>query len=99
MVDVPVPKFRKYWTPKLASLKSEWHATTHKYPEAASVVQQVYILLSDTENLARYTPAKVGESSEWTTVVNSAEKNRQNFCKALDGKSLLSALCGMYTVT
>jgi hypothetical protein len=58
MADIPVQKFRKYWTQKL---KSEWYATANKYPEAASVVQQVYRLLSDTEYLAGNTPAKVGE--------------------------------------
>jgi hypothetical protein len=41
----------------------------------------------------------MGESSEWTSVVNSAEWNRANFCKALDGKPLFSALCDVYTVT
>jgi hypothetical protein len=55
--DVPVAGFRKDWPQKLAS-----HATTNKYSEAASVVQRVYKVLSDTENLARCTPAKVGEA-------------------------------------
>jgi hypothetical protein len=63
MVDIPVLGFWKYWTQKLASLKSECHAIMNKYPEAASVVQQVCGVLSDIENFARCTPAKVGESS------------------------------------
>jgi hypothetical protein len=70
-----------------------------KYTEADSVVQQAYKVLSDIENLAGCTPAKVGESSEWTSTVNSAEQNRANFCIALDGKALLSALYNMYVVT
>jgi hypothetical protein len=41
----------------------------------------------------------VGESSEWSSIVNSAEENRADFCKGLDGKLLLSALYGMYTVS
>jgi hypothetical protein len=40
----------------------------------------------------------VGESPQWTTIVNSAE-NRAKFCEFLDGKPLFSALYGMYTVT
>jgi hypothetical protein len=40
----------------------------------------------------------VGESSEWTYIVNSVE-NRANVCKALDEKLLFSALYSMYTVT
>jgi hypothetical protein len=81
MADVLVPGFRKYRTQKLASLKSECHAIMKKYPEAISVVQQVYTVFSDNENLAGCTPAKVRESSEWTSTGNSAE-NRINFCKS-----------------
>jgi hypothetical protein len=43
--------------------------------------------------------SEVGESSEWTSIVNSVEDNRANTCKALDVKPLFSILCGMYTVT
>jgi hypothetical protein len=90
MADVPETELRKYSRQKLSSLKSQCHYTRNKYPEAAFVVQQVYKVLSDFEILARLTPAKVGESSEWTTIVNSAEKNRVNFCTVLDGRSLLA---------
>jgi hypothetical protein len=41
------------------------------------------------------TPAKVGETSEWTSILNSAEENRENFRKGIDGKLLFSALHGM----
>jgi hypothetical protein len=65
----------------LESLKSECQVVMNKYPAATSVVQQVYTVLSDIENHARCTPVKVGESSEWTSAVNSSEKNRANFAK------------------
>jgi hypothetical protein len=80
-------------------LKSENHVITNKYTEAAFVVQQVHKVSSDTEILAKCMPARVGESSHWTTIMNSAEENRPMFCKFLDGKSLFSALYGMYMVT
>jgi hypothetical protein len=41
----------------------------------------------------------VGENSQWITIVNSAEKNRDKVCKFSGGKPLFSALYGMYTVT
>jgi hypothetical protein len=63
------------------------------------VVQHVHIAFSDIKNLARYTLAKVGENSEWTSIVNSAKENTANFCKGLDGKPLFSALYSMNTVT
>jgi hypothetical protein len=63
---------RKYWRQKLLSLKSQCHDITNKCPEAVSVVKQVYKLLIDIEILARYTPAKVGGSSECTTAMNRA---------------------------
>jgi hypothetical protein len=80
------------------SLNSQCHAITKKFPEAGSVVQ-VHEVLNDIEILDGCTPAKVGESSEWITIANSAEENRANFCKSLDGKLIFSALYGMYTVT
>jgi hypothetical protein len=52
----------------------------------------------DIEDVAGYTPASVGESDQWSSIVNTADKNRQNFCKALTGKTLFSALYGTYTV-
>jgi hypothetical protein len=62
MTDVPATGIWKYWTQKLASQKSECHVIMNNYPEAASVVQQVYKVLSDTENLARCTTAEVGKA-------------------------------------
>jgi hypothetical protein len=52
MADVPESEFWKYGRQALSSLISESHTMTNKYPEAASVVQQFYILISDIENLA-----------------------------------------------
>jgi hypothetical protein len=52
----------------------------------------------EIEDLASFTPASVGESEKWAAIVSSAEDNRENFCKALRGKPLFSALYGTYTV-
>jgi hypothetical protein len=41
----------------------------------------------------------VGESVEWTSIVNTAEDNGASYCKALTRKPLFSALYGMYNVT
>jgi hypothetical protein len=90
--------FRKYWRQKLASLKSECNVITNRYPEAASLVE-VYKELNDIKILAGSTPAKVGEGCEWTSIVNSAEENRANVCKALYRKPRFSALCEMHVVT
>jgi hypothetical protein len=80
----------------LASLSAQCHAIMNKYPEAGTVGHQV---LNDIEIPAVCIPAKVGESCEWMTTVNSAEEKRANFRKSLDGKLLFSALYGMYTAT
>jgi arabinogalactan endo-1,4-beta-galactosidase len=98
VADVPTPEFQIYWTQELLSLKSECHAITNKYPKAASVVQQGRKILSDIEKPDRH-QLKWGKSSEWSSIVNSAEENRANICKNLDRKPLFSALYGMYTVT
>jgi hypothetical protein len=54
--------------------------------------------MRDIEEMARYTPASVGESSQLSSIVSTAEENRQNICKVRNGKKLFSALYGTYTV-
>jgi hypothetical protein len=76
MVDVSIPGFQKYWTQILAFLNSQCDAIMNKFPEAGSAVQQIHRVHSDIEILARCTPAKVGESSEWATIVNSGEQSK-----------------------
>jgi hypothetical protein len=78
MMNIPVLGFWKYWKQKLAMLKSECHAIMNKYPEAASVVQQIHNVCSDIENLAGCTADKVWESSEWTSIVNSMGSRKRH---------------------
>jgi hypothetical protein len=80
MADVIEPGLWKYWRQELLSLKSECHDITSKYPETASVAQQVCTVISDVEILAKCTPTGVGESSQWT-IVKSGEENSENFAK------------------
>jgi hypothetical protein len=42
---------------------------------------------------------KLEESSEWSSIMNSAEENSANLCKVLHGKLLFSDLYCMYAVT
>jgi hypothetical protein len=90
---------KKFWPNKESTLKSEYPALVNKYPDSDALIKQVHRVLCDTEYLARYTPPSVGDSSDWASVVDSAEENRANYCKALLGKTLFSALYGTYTVT
>jgi hypothetical protein len=60
-------------------------------------LKQLFKVLGDNEDVAGHTAASVGESEQRSAIVNSAE-NRHNFCKALSGKSLFSALFGTYIV-
>jgi hypothetical protein len=64
----------------------------NKYPKVNSVVQKVYKICSDIKNLAKFTPDKVRESSDWTSIVNNAENNRLNLIKAQMGSRVLAFL-------
>jgi hypothetical protein len=55
-------------------------------------------LLCDIEDVAGYTPASVGDSDQWSSIVNTAEENQVNLCKALTGKTLFNALYCSYAV-
>jgi hypothetical protein len=55
-------------------------------------------MIGDNKDPAGHTPAMVEESSEWASVVKSAEENRANYCNILGGRSPFSAMYGTYTV-
>jgi hypothetical protein len=59
----------------------------------------LFKVLCDIEDVAEYAPPSVGESEEWTDIVNLVEENCVNFCKALHWRTLYSALYGTYSVT
>jgi hypothetical protein len=98
MAAVPVPGFQKLWTDTQTKLKSEYHALVAKYPDADSLMKQVFKVVCDIENLAGYMPALAGDSREQTSIVKTANENRASYCKALTRTTLSSALYSTYTV-
>jgi hypothetical protein len=93
MVEVPVLGFWKYWAQELTSLKPGCHIIMNKHPEEAPLMQLAYEVLSDTDNFATSTSAKMRECCEGTSIVNSMGK-RTNFCKSLYGKPHFSTFYG-----
>jgi hypothetical protein len=69
-----------------------------QYPDADPQYRLMYEAICNIEDLAGCMPAAVGESSEWTAIVNTAENNKASYCKVLSGSVLFSALHGTYTV-
>jgi hypothetical protein len=98
MADIPVPGYQAFWIDKCKALNSEYKRLLSQSPDADAQLKQLFKVLCDIEDVAGYTPASEGDSDQWSYIVNTAEDNRQNFCKALDGKTLYSALYGTYTV-
>jgi hypothetical protein len=70
-----------------------------QYLEVEDQLRQLFKVLCDIEDVAGYIPTLVGESQKWADIVSTVEENRSNYCKALSGKTLYSALYGTYTVT
>jgi hypothetical protein len=98
MADAPVPGYQAFWADRRASLKAEYKVLIKQYPIADPQYRLLYEAICYIESLAECTPAAVGESAEWTAIVNTAEENRASYCKALSGSVLFSALHGAYTV-
>jgi hypothetical protein len=92
--DIPVQGYKALGM----ELKSEYLKLIGQFPYADAQMKQLFKVIRDIEEMARYTSASVGESEQWSSIVNTAEENRQNFCKVLNGKNLFSALYGTYTV-
>jgi hypothetical protein len=98
MADVPGSGYQSFWKNTFSALKSEYHSLIGQFPDADAQLKKLFNVLGDIEGVAAYTPASVGNSEQWSAIVNSAE-NRQNLCKTLSGKTLYSALYATYTVT
>jgi hypothetical protein len=98
MAAVPVPRYQAYWAYKRRTLKSEYQQLVAQFSDADVQLKQLFKLLCDIQDVAGYTPASVDDSKGWSSYVTAAEEDQVNFCKALTGKTLFSALCGMYTV-
>jgi hypothetical protein len=88
MADIPVPGYQAFWTEKRTALKVQSKRLLIQSPDADTQLKQLFKVLCDIEDVAGYTPASVGDSAQRSYIVNSAEENRWNFCKALDGKTL-----------
>jgi predicted ArsR family transcriptional regulator len=98
MVDIPVPRYHSLLTDTYNKLKSEYQQLIGQFSDADAQLKQLFKVIRDIEEMARYTPASVGESEQLLFIVSTGEENRQNFCKVLKGKNLFSALYGTYTV-
>jgi hypothetical protein len=98
MADIPVSGYQSFWTDKRKALKTEYKRLLSQSPDADAQLKQIFKVLCDIEGVEGYTPASVSDSDQRSSIVNTAEDNRQNFCKALGGKTLYSALYGTYTV-
>jgi hypothetical protein len=91
--------YEEYWKTEFEALSIESKTLTTESPDATEVIQSVLTTLSNIVSLASCTPAKVGESEEWTSIVNAAQEDRAKLCEALHGKRVFSALYGVYCLT
>jgi hypothetical protein len=98
MADIPVPVYQAFWTDACKKLKSEYQQLIGQYLDADAQLKQLFKVIRDIEEMARYTPASVGESEQWSSIVSTAEESRQNFCKILNGKNPFSAVYRTYTI-
>jgi hypothetical protein len=70
-----------------------------QYPAADEQLKQLPNLLGDIEDVAKHTPPSVGERAERVAIVKAAEEYGASYCKALNGKTLFSAMYDTCTVT
>jgi hypothetical protein len=81
MEDVPVPGYQTFCTNKCSTLNSEYQTLVQQYPDADAHIKQFLKVLGDIEDVARNIPAYVGESAEWSAIVNAAEEKERAITK------------------
>jgi hypothetical protein len=89
MTDVTLLRYQKFWKEKRTTLKAEHQSLVAKYPNAEAQLKQLFRILCDIEVVACHTLASVGESLDWTSIINTAEDNRASYCKTLTGNPFL----------
>jgi hypothetical protein len=87
-----------FWTDTCKKLKSEYQQLIEQFLDADAQLKQVFKVICNIEEMARYTPTSVGGSEQRSSIIIMTEENKQNFCKVINGKNLLSALYGTYTI-
>jgi hypothetical protein len=98
MAHIPLPGYQVFLMDTCKKLKSEYQQLIGQFPDADAQLKQLFKVICDIEEMTRYTPPSVGESGQWSSIVSTADENRQIFCKALTGKTVFSALYCTYTV-
>jgi hypothetical protein len=52
-----------------------------QFPDAEAQLKQLFKVICNIKEMARLTPASVGESEQWSCIVSMAEENRQTSVK------------------
>jgi hypothetical protein len=76
MADIPVPGYQAFWTGTCNKLKQQYQQLIGQFPDADAQLKQMFKVICDIEEIARHTPASVGESDQWSSIVSTAEENR-----------------------
>jgi hypothetical protein len=64
MADIPVPEYQAFWKSACNKSKSEYQKLIGQYPDDDAQLKQLFKVIRDIEEMARYTPASVGESEQ-----------------------------------
>jgi hypothetical protein len=76
MADIPVLRYQAFWMKTCKKLNSEYQQLMGQFPDADARLKQLFKVICDIEEMARYAPASVGESEQWSSIVSTAEENR-----------------------
>jgi len=90
--------YEEHWHNELKSLRKEYKELIKQHLDARDTIQKVHNILNDIVRLAGYTPRKIGKNEAWDCVVSRTEADKMSLCRVLDGKSLFSALYGVYSL-
>jgi hypothetical protein len=76
MSDIPVLGYQAFCIYKRKVLKSEYKRLLSKFPDAGAQLKQLFKVFCDIEDVSGYTPASVGDSDQWSFIVNTAEEKK-----------------------
>jgi galactose-1-phosphate uridylyltransferase len=75
MAAIPVAGYQALWTEKRQTIKSEYQRLVRQFRDTDAQLKLLFKVLCDIKDVARYTPASVGESEQWSSIVSAEEGN------------------------
>jgi hypothetical protein len=77
MADIPVPGYKAFWMDTCKKLKLGYQQLIGQFPDADAQLKQLFKVIRGIDQMARYTPASMGKSEQWSVIHRQHNRGKQ----------------------